>query len=49
MDADCTIKSVKEEHVTLIRTDGVILKRKEKKMIHHETKKAEKPDIFYQR
>lgn len=36
MDVSHTIKSVKEGHITWIRTDGVILKRKEKKMIHRE-------------
>ena len=33
-------------YAAFIRTDGRIWRKIKKIMIHHETKKAEKPDIF---
>lgn len=33
-------------YAAFIRTDGRIWRKIKKNMIHHETKKAEKPDIF---
>lgn len=47
MDASHTIQSVKEGHVTFIRTNERIWHKIKKNMIHHEMKKAEKPDIFW--
>lgn len=44
MNVSYPIQSVKEEHVICIRTDG--WQKIKKNMIHHEMKKAEKPDIF---
>lgn len=46
MDVNYIIQNVKEGHVICIRTDGRIWQKIKKNMIHHETKKAEKPDIF---
>lgn len=48
MDVNYIIQSVQEGHSAFIRTDGRIWHRIKKNMIHHEMKKAEKPDIFYQ-
>lgn len=47
MAVDYIIQNVHKGYAAFIRTDGRIWQKIKKNMIHHETKKAEKPDIFW--